>query len=216
MLVLFGKTTLSSHRRARLEEELGQRAANAVRVRARDVYFVDFSAPLSVREREVLQDLLNAQLASEVQAPITPLVVVPRIGTITAWSSKATALVHGAGIENVRRVEHGRVYEFEGGGDDVQTHAKPLIHNRMTEQVLRQIDEAKALFKRGDARALRRVDVLKGGAQELRDKNAEWGLALADEEIAYLVESFKTLGRNPSDAELMMFAQVNSEHCRVF
>lgn len=214
MLVLFGKTTLSSHRRARLEEELGQRAASAVRVRARDVYFVDFAAPLSVREREVLQDLLNAQLASEVQAPVDPLIVVPRIGTITAWSSKTTALVHGCGIQNVRRVEHGRVYEVEGAGDEVRTYAKKLIHNRMTEQVLPQIEDAKDLFKHGETRALRRVDVLKGGAQELRNKNIEWGLALDEEEIDYLVESFKKLGRNPSDAELMMFAQVNSEHCR--
>src|SRR5699024_1260793 len=120
-------------------------------------------------------------------------------GTITAWSSKTTALVHGCGLENVERVEHGRVYELEGVGGDLQKDAKKLLHNRMTEQVLRRIDDAKALFKHEDARALRRVDVLNGGAEELRNKNVQWALALDEEEIDYLVESFQKLGRNPSD-----------------
>lgn len=214
MLVLFGKPALSSHRQAQLETALFDATQTKVQISARAVYFIDFTAPLSVREREVLQDLLQAELASDVGTPQDALVVVPRIGTISAWSSKTTALVHGCGIEHVRRVERGTVYTFEGGGDAVLAAAKKVIHNRMTEQVLTAFDAAKALFTHAPARPLRRVDVLEGGAAELRAKNAEWGLALADEEIDYLVDSFKALGRNPSDAELMMFAQVNSEHCR--
>lgn len=214
MLVLFGESALSTHRLAQLESALAAHAASPVHISARAVYFVDFSAPLSVREREVLQDLFNAKLASEVPVSDDALLVVPRIGTISAWSSKATALVHGCGIDNVRRVEHGTLYTFEGGGDAIYAPAKKLIHNRMTEQVLRQVNDAKKLFAHDAPRPLRRVDVLNGGAQELRAKNRAWGLALADEEIDYLVESFTKLGRNPSDAELMMFAQVNSEHCR--
>lgn len=214
MLVLFGESALSTHRRAQLENALVEHAASPLHIHARAVYFVDFRAPLSVREREVLQDLFHAQLASEVSTSENDLLVIPRIGTISAWSSKATSLVHGCGIDNVRRIEHGTLYTFEGGSDAMVAPAKKLIHNRMTEQVLRTIDGAKALFEHAAARPLRRVDVLQGGAQELRAKNAAWGLALADEEIDYLVDSFKNLGRNPSDAELMMFAQVNSEHCR--
>src|SRR5690625_3708063 len=171
MLVLFGESALSTHRLAQLESALAAHAASPVHISARAVYFVDFSAPLSVREREVLQDLFNAKLASEVPVSDDALLVVPRIGTISAWSSKATALVHGCGIDNVRRVEHGTLYTFEGGGDAIYAPAKKLIHNRMTEQVLRQVNDAKKLFAHDAPRPLRRVDVLNGGAQELRAKN---------------------------------------------
>lgn len=214
MLVLFGESALSSHQRVRLEAELSESCGQSVQVAARNVYFVDFASPLSVREREVLQSILHAQLASEVSYSQQSLVVVPRISTLSPWSSKTTSLVHGCGLENVLRVERGILFDFGEAPASVLEAVKPLIHHRMTESVLRKVEDAKVLFAKEEARPLRRVDILNGGEDELHKMNREWGLALDDDEVVYLVESFRKLGRNPSDAELMMFAQVNSEHCR--
>lgn len=215
MLVLIGESALPSHRRARLEAELSTLSGQAVELETRHVYFVDFASPLSAREREVLGRLLSVdERASLESLTRNALVVVPRFGTISPWSSKATDIVQNCGVESVTRVECGIIYRFVQGDDSVLQAAGPRLHDRMTEVVLRDLRQASQLFIREEPRALRRVDVLQGGRQALEQANVEWGLALAEEEMDYLVESFQRLGRNPSDAELMMFAQVNSEHCR--
>lgn len=215
MLVLFGESALSSHRRARLEAELSALCGESVQVNARYVFFVDFASPLSVRERDVLVRILKADMSVDAaSATANALIVVPRLGTLSPWSSKTTDLVHSCGVENVERVEQGIVYQFAGASEAVLQAAYAKIHDRMTETVLRDTRAAEGLFVREEPRPLRRVDVLAGGRDALVQANGEWGLALADDEIDYLVAAFQKLGRNPSDAELMMFAQVNSEHCR--
>jgi phosphoribosylformylglycinamidine synthase len=151
------------------------------------------------------------------------IVVMPRLGTVSPWASKASDIARNCGIE-LHRVE--RVVEFRLGlekrllgaarplqADERQALAA-LLHDRMTEAAAFEREAAAHLFDPRPAPPLAHVDVLGRGPQALREANAEWGLALADDEIAYLVDAFKALGRNPSDVELMMFAQANSEHCR--
>ncbi len=138
------------------------------------------------------------------------LLVTPRIGTISPWSSKATDIANICGLDALIRIERGMVYHIEGNPDNII----PLIHDRMTESVLFSTDDVHQLFQHQTPKPLVRIDIHNGGRSALEAANTELGLALADDEIDYLLDSFLTLKRNPTDAELMMFAQANSEHCR--
>ncbi|HEU0219297.1 MAG TPA: phosphoribosylformylglycinamidine synthase, partial [Gallionella sp.] len=148
------------------------------------------------------------------------LLVVPRLGTISPWSTKATDIAQHCGLSEVTRIECGVVYYLSTPGGKPLSKAEqaavlPLLHDRMTETVLDSIDgAAEKIFKHGKPQPLETVNVLKGGRKALEKANREMGLALSADEIDYLVENFRKLQRNPTDVELMMFAQANSEHCR--
>jgi phosphoribosylformylglycinamidine synthase len=148
------------------------------------------------------------------------VLVVPRLGTISPWSTKATDIAQHCGLSAVLRIERGVVYYLKTPNGRMLTKGEqaailPLLHDRMTESVLEDIDSAaEKIFRHGEPQALASVDVLKGGSAALAKANLEMGMALSQDEIEYLVENFKKLKRNPTDVELMMFAQANSEHCR--
>jgi phosphoribosylformylglycinamidine synthase len=193
-------------------------------VTARFVHLVVTPQPLSAPEREHLAALLT--YGEPFEAPkhaATTLVVAPRLGTVSPWASKATDIARNCGLA-LRRVE--RVVQYHLGlkapligrapvlaGEPLAAIAA-LLHDRMTESVLAGIEDAAALFAELPAQPVAQVDVLAGGRSALVAANAAFGLALAEDEIDYLVDAFTKLGRNPSDVELMMFAQANSEHCR--
>ncbi|MEN9551141.1 MAG: Phosphoribosylformylglycinamidine synthase, partial [Pseudomonadota bacterium] len=149
------------------------------------------------------------------------LCVSPRLGTVSPWASKATDIAHNCGL-SVRRIERLVSYRLKFAADlhvtqlsaDVKLALADLLHDRMTESILSHASDALALFNELEAQPLLHVDVLQGGRKALANANQEFGLALAEDEIDYLLSSFQQLGRNPSDVELMMFAQANSEHCR--
>ncbi len=148
-------------------------------------------------------------------------IVIPRIGTISPWASKAVEIVRDCGLSLVERIERGIVYTVFlrtpnalAHGAGVTSPLAQALHDRMTETVVETYEEAFALFKPLPGQALLRVPFLKEGKKALETANIQWGLALSDSEIAYLSEAFTKLGRDPSDTELMMFAQANSEHCR--
>ena len=143
--------------------------------------------------------------------------MVPRPGTISPWSSKATDIAHNCGLSQVKRVERGIAYYVEAGENLSESQLSTVaaeLHDRMVESVLDELHKAEVLFSQQQPAALTSVDILGGGEEALKTANVELGLALADDEIDYLVTSFKELKRNPTDVELMMFAQANSEHCR--
>ena len=152
-----------------------------------------------------------------------PLIVVtPRFGTVSPWASKATDIAHNCGIA-IRRVERITEYHIQlkagllgkAALDGAQPQAvAALLHDRMTESAMFSRQQAQGLFTELPAAAMESVDVLGGGRSALEQANAQWGLALAEDEIDYLVAAFTGLARNPTDVELMMFAQANSEHCR--
>jgi phosphoribosylformylglycinamidine synthase len=148
------------------------------------------------------------------------VLVVPRLGTISPWSTKATDIAQHCGLSGVLRIERGVVYYLDtnngkGLSKSEQAAILPLLHDRMTESVLSDVDSAaEKIFQHGVPQPLATVDVLKGGSKALAKANREMGLALSADEIEYLVENFQKLKRNPTDVELMMFAQANSEHCR--
>ena len=147
----------------------------------------------------------------------TLFLVVPRPGTISPWSSKASDIAHNCGLDKVQRIERGIAYYVtaeEGLSDLQKQKVSALIHDRMTEAVLNNLETAESLFAESEPAPLTAVDILDGGKEALEQANLSLGLALADDEIDYLVDSYQKLERNPTDVELMMFAQANSEHCR--
>ncbi|NLG76156.1 MAG: phosphoribosylformylglycinamidine synthase [Xanthomonadaceae bacterium] len=145
------------------------------------------------------------------------IVVVPRPGTISPWSSKATDIAHVCGLDAIERIERGIAYELLAEGEltqDALREIAPVLYDRMTESALFAIEDAARLFAHDPPRPLRTVPLLARGRAALEEANETLGLALSPDEIDYLVASFQRLERDPTDVELMMFAQANSEHCR--
>ena len=216
MLELRGAPALSPFRLAKLLEQLQSQVAQVTGVYAEFIHLVDLESELSETDLGVLKRLLTYGPKLAVEQPEGELfVVVPRLGTISPWSSKATDIAHNCGLTQIKRVERGVVYYVAGSLDDVARLAvQKILHDRMTEAVLASTKEAVKLFEKAEPAPLTTVDILEGGRSALDVANQSLGLALADDEIDYLVENFKQLNRNPTDVELMMFAQANSEHCR--
>jgi len=213
---LLGEPALSEFRRTRLSLQLADRFGLESSIDARFVYFIDSAKPLETAETKRLCDLLHAENTTTLDADGL-ILVVPRLGTQSPWSSKATDISSRCGLGVVTRIERGTAYWVMGKTslERVNTpELRDLLHDRMTQSVLAGCDDAKALFLHGSPRPLCHIPVLLEGADALRRADRELGLALSGEEIDYLVEAFRRLGRDPSDAELMMFAQANSEHCR--
>jgi phosphoribosylformylglycinamidine synthase len=219
MLILPGSSALSDFRIQKLLATLRAAQPAVQSVSARYIHFAQITRKLSTDERTVLDALLTyGPREQAAQANSGQLIlVVPRPGTISPWSSKATDIAHVCGLKALVRVERGIAYYVTADTaltpEQLQTLA-PLLHDRMIEAPLYVLDDAQKLFAHGEPRKLASVDVLGGGRDALVKANSDLGLALSGDEIDYLVESFKKLNRNPNDIELMMFAQANSEHCR--
>jgi len=219
MLQLPGPPALSRFRLAKLLDRLSALDAGVLGLEARFWHFADLARPLRADEQRALDELLvyGPRLPAPEETPAAGcLLVVPRPGTISPWSSKATDIVHVCGLDAVQRIERGIEYRLRAArplhGEQLMRLAPPL-HDRMTEAVLSERAEAALLFERAAARPLARVS-LAAGRSALEQADRELGLALSAEEMDYLLESFRRLGRDPTDVELMMFAQANSEHCR--
>ncbi len=217
---LFGAQALSDFRLAKLREQLAAQLPVLPEIRTRWVHLIESDSPLSDEEHATVERLLTYDEFKPAQ-PLSGslLFVLPRVGTISPWSSKATDIAHNAGLKRVRRIERGIAFGIvpQGGGMvDAAMLAviKPLIFDRMTETVLEDLTQADGLFRHLEPRTLVSVDLLKGGRAALVQANRDWGLALSEDEIDYLFDNFTQVGRNPTDVELMMFAQANSEHCR--
>ncbi len=181
-------------------------------------HFVALGRELGGAERDTLERLLTYGPHDDGPRDSgDSLLVVPRPGTISPWSSKATDIAHNCGLDAVERIERGIAYRVDARGDlcaNDRAALLPLIHDRMTEAVLDDSAAADALFAHFPPRPLATIPLRAQGVAALARANAELGLALATDEIDYLADTFARLGRDPTDVELMMFAQANSEHCR--
>ena len=212
MLQWRGSRALTGARLANLEATLRDRGSAVGSLTAEFVFFVDSEGPLDAHERAVLARLLEDGGEAAARPDGEPaLIVVPRLGTVSPWSSKATDIARICGLARVRRIERGVAWWLAGAEPDA---AADLLHDRMTESILTDAGQAARLFERTAPAPLATVDVLGHGVEALQEANGRLGLALSRDEIDYLGETFGSLERNPSDAELMMFAQANSEHCR--
>lgn len=218
-----GGNALSAFRAQALLPRLQAVNPRITGVHARHLHWVWSDHPLAGAEHDKLEALLRYGDPYTGPTDGALLVVAPRLGTVSPWASKATDIAHNCGL-GLRRVE--RVTEFRltlksgllGGAKalsaDELRGCAALLHDRMTESVLLARDDARHLFDEQPGKPMEHVDVLGRGRVALEAANKDFGLALSDDEIDYLVEAFTGLRRNPTDVELMMFAQANSEHCR--
>ena len=218
MLELPGQPALSNFRVAKLTRSLKRADERVKSVQARFVYFVNTDAKLSRAERSRLNALLlSGDKPGALSKAARHLYVVPRPGTISPWSSKATDIARACDINAVERIERGVCYgvRFSGKTSDEDVMAlSRLLFDRMTEAVYDDGAKVKALFEAHEPAKVVSIALSAKGRDALVTANTELGLALNDEEIDYLVSNYAELGRDPTDAELMMFAQANSEHCR--
>ena len=211
-----GPAAETAFRLSKLHEQLHS-TVDAVRgVAVNFLHFALSPRPLTAREHAVLEALLTYGMSAEAPAEGFELVVIPRIGTISPWASKATEIARICGLP-LQRLERGRAYwlRLSRSLDDAELERlAPLLHDRMTESVLTDSAQEALLFNRSSPRSLATIDLAGEGERALETCNRALGLALSAGEIRYLAEQFTVMGRNPTDVELMMFAQANSEHCR--
>ncbi|WP_283120374.1 phosphoribosylformylglycinamidine synthase [Neisseria elongata] len=218
VLPLRGVTALSDFRVEKLLQKAAALGLPEVKLKSEFWYFVGSEKALDAATVEKLQALLAAQSVEqtpEAREGLHLFLVTPRLGTISPWASKATNIAENCGLEGIERIERGMAVWLEGCLNDEQKQQwAALLHDRMTESVLPDFQTASKLFHHLESETFSTVDVLGGGKEALVKANTEMGLALSADEIDYLVENYQALQRNPSDVELMMFAQANSEHCR--
>jgi phosphoribosylformylglycinamidine synthase len=218
MLQIPGAAALSAFRIAKLLERLRAVEPAVQSLDTRFVHFVDVTRPLTAAERARLGQLLayGPRLPAAADTGGEDILVVPRIGTISPWSSKATDIARVCGLESVRRIERGTQYRLAATrplGRERLLRLAPQLLDRMTEEVLLDAAQAARLFEQPPPQPFARVS-LEDGRASLEVADRRLGLALSPDEMDYLLESFARLGRDPTDVELMMFAQANSEHCR--
>ncbi|MBU2720375.1 phosphoribosylformylglycinamidine synthase, partial [Acidithiobacillus ferridurans] len=220
MLLLRGPAALSAFRVQHLLRILVAEGFPVQSAVAQYVHLMDLGAPLTSAEMGVLTALLHYGEAAEGRAEdAAEVCVVPRLGTISPWSSKATDIAGRCGLGAVRRIERGVSYRLRKVGGATFSVAElqamsGLLHDPMTESVLPDWAAAETIFAHPEPASLTRIPLHKEGRAALLSANNRMGLALAPAELDYLFDYFSGLGRDPSDAELMMFAQANSEHCR--
>ena len=223
--IAYGCAALTPFQKERLLAAFAKAGLPVQDVNARYEHHIFVQGSLGEQEQQRLTQLLDYGVAPAAGLAQDGLVlrVLPRLGTLSPWASKATDIAHNCGLSAVRRIERGIEYRFvlkKGllGAKKItpEQHAliASLIHDRMTETVVDAAFDASVLMKTLPGKPLTQIAVLAKGKLALEEANETLGLALSPVEIDYLLTSFKELGRDPTDVELMMFAQANSEHCR--
>lgn len=217
MEILRGSPALSAFRITKLLARFQAANLPVSNIYAEYVHFAELNAPLSEQEHDRLAQLLQYGPSLSSHTPAGKLLLVtPRPGTISPWSSKATDIAHNCGLDTIVRLERGVAYYVEAStlSDAQWSQVAAELHDRMMETVFGALQDAENLFAHHQPTPVSRVDMLGQGRQALEEANQRLGLALAEDEIDYLFDAFTTLNRNPNDIELYMFAQANSEHCR--
>ncbi|MEG2156013.1 MAG: phosphoribosylformylglycinamidine synthase, partial [Burkholderiaceae bacterium] len=223
MFALDASRALSDFRAARLLARIQAIDPAAIAVGARYIHFVHASRELAASEQARLAALLDYGDAATDEGDGARFLVVPRLGTISPWASKATDIAHNCGLDAVLRLERGTRFAvsfkrgllgaYKPSAETLEAIAA-VLHDRMTESLVPVDIEPARLFAELPGKPLQTVALMAEGRAALARANGEMGLALSDDEIDYLVEAFGRAGRDPTDVELMMFAQANSEHCR--
>ena len=179
------------------------------------IHFIQTDSKLTIKQQTTLDKLLNYSRKVNTSSFLHSIIIIPRIGTISPWSSKATDICKLCGFSKIKRIERGVIYHFSRKIEPRQLNSiLEVVMDKMTESYLTSLDDSDLIFEELLPKPYSSIDILKGGKDEIQKANTELGLALNSGEIDYLFNNFNDLKRNPSDIELMMFAQANSEHCR--
>jgi phosphoribosylformylglycinamidine synthase len=220
MLSLRGSVAVSPFRLEKIQQALKQSMPGALTISTAFWHFIWSNEPFDTLQINSLKQILTYGPKSTAAAEQGELfLVIPRFGTISPWASRATDIAKHCGLAQVDRIERGVAYYVakvngEALSEIERKAIRAVIHDRMTETVVSEIEAAARLYHQAEPAPLDSVDIMNGGAAALNAANSALGLALSPDEVEYLVDNFKRIGRNPTDVELMMFAQANSEHCR--
>lgn len=220
MEIIKGSSALSAYKIDKLKQALNQAGIGVDAICTHFIHLVDVTQPLDTEQRQIVERILTyGPIDNDIDTDGQLFFVIPRIGTISPWASKATDIAHNCGLTNIFRIERGIAYYIKATNnqsfDEQQVKTiSSLIHDPMMEVVLDSFDKANALFAKQSPKPFTTIDLLGRGMDALKEANINLGLALSEDEMDYLLKSFKSLGRNPNDIELYMFAQMNSEHCR--
>lgn len=220
MEILRGSSALSNYKIEKLAAAFAAAGLDAGTIAARYVHLIDTKEALDEHEQQVLAQILSyGPVSQEVSEEGELFFVIPRIGTISPWASKATDIAHNCGLAKIHRIERGIAYFIKSKDGAAFTEPQrqkiaALIHDRMMQTVLPTLESAKALFDNQEPQPFKTIALSTGGRAALEEANVSLGLALSSDEMDYLARSFADLGRDPTDIELYMFAQMNSEHCR--
>ena len=216
MLIFEGGSAVSRFRVNKLCNQVRDSLTGLGELSARYLHVASTDRALSPKKRETLSRLLDYGAPAKVRSIGREILVFPRLGTTSPWSTKATDIAHHCGLSEIVRLERGVAWSVPSTLDSsaVEQHLVPLLYDRMTESILSDRESLQLLFAQSEARRLATIDVLRAGRDALVEANEQMGFALSEDEIDYLTQQYLCLGRDPTDVELMMFAQVNSEHCR--
>ena len=214
-----GNEIYSKFRKTALQDQIKNKNSEIISIDVNDTYVIESNILLSDINKQNLQKILNSDKGSLTDLKIeNNLFIGPRVGTISPWSSRATEIIKNCGID-ILRVEKLSLFAFKTKSNKKLSKKELieigcLIYDQMTDSIFLAQENIKDLFIHKQPSKLSHIDISNGGLEALQDFNHSQGLALSDEETNYLYEYFKSENRNPTDAELMMFAQANSEHCR--
>ncbi|SVD89826.1 uncharacterized protein METZ01_LOCUS442680, partial [marine metagenome] len=208
MITIEGPPSHSPYRLNQLLSELQSIDSSVTSIGARYIHFIDNSEELTNKDYAVLNPLLSYGPDWGLGANKgDKIIVIPRIGTTSPWSSKATDIAHGCGLSSIHRVERGLIYTLVGLTDDqhLRTRCFATLYDRMTQQAITQFDQLERMFEIDQPQSFTTISILSEGIEALEAANTELGLALNNQEMNYLLEQFQILERDPTDAELMMF-----------
>ena len=218
-VALKGQQGLSEFRLKALIELIKRDFPDINSINCEDFFFCSLSEEskeLRIQTEDRLSKILKAQVVKK-ELEADQFILIPRIGTISPWSSKATDILSNAGLKPLKRIEKGLCFSLDTQSDLKEKSIIEIgqkIYDRMTQAVITTVADAQKLFKQNQPKPVLRIDILGKGKKSLQEANSSLGLALSEEEIDYLYNSYLEKKSNPTDAELMMFAQANSEHCR--
>ncbi len=219
VIAIKGSARLTEFRIDSLKKKLSSYSKKTNQLNCSEIYFASLNGNSRSKDKKELNKLTKILSAEEAYDFLSEeyLIVIPRRGTISPWSSKATEILNNCGIGWVNRVERGLCFHFGEERFDKKEELRTIgkmLSDRMTQEVTLDLVDTESIFLKQQPRQLNKVDIFSSGVAELENANIELGLALNKEEIKYLYDSYKETNSPPTDAELMMFAQANSEHCR--
>ncbi|MFP3014070.1 MAG: phosphoribosylformylglycinamidine synthase [Arsenophonus sp.] len=218
MEILRGSNALSAFSIAKLISLSQKQKLPIIDIYAEYIYFVELNQPLNKEDRKKMNQLLHYTPYQTKHPPHAQLLLVtPRVSIVSSWSSKAIDIVRNCGLHNISRIERGIAYYIiysKSFNISQLNDLSIILHDSMVETVWTSFDHVKSLFACGKPSPMMTIEILSNGSHALELANTKLGLALSKEEINYLINEFQKLGRNPTDVEIYMFAQANSEHCR--
>ena len=215
---LLGESDFSDFRLESIKHDIQELIPSLKGIWAENLYFINSQDKTFFNERNLvdLMPIINAKEFKGISNK-NSFMVIPRIGTFSPWSSKSSEIIRNSGFSSLSRIEKGIIFHLESDKDlsyEEILNASSVSHDKMTQSVITDLKDSDHLFKEFDSQPLKTIDLLQGGSEKLVKANKDLGLALSKDEIDYLVQNYREANKNPTDAELMMFAQANSEHCR--